>query len=127
MTQQANFLTRLTYGFAVLLIVIGIAAYVTAEEPSFTAFIPSAVGVLLLGAAYATTRPDIGRYGGMGAVALVILLALGSMRGVVNFANAVSDGSDLTVGMISQMVIVLLSIAYLVVAGQHMRSRMRAH
>lgn len=124
--QQMNFLVRLTFGFAVLMIVIGVFAYVTAdaENQSITALIPAFFGIPLLGAGYAATRADIGRYGGMAAAGLVVLLALGSVPGVFALIGALGNSEEaVSTGMIVRTLVTVLAVGYLVLVGQHMRER----
>lgn len=122
-----NNLVRLTFGFAIVLIVISLASYfaVSADDRSFTALLPAIVGVLLLGAGFAASNPSTGRYGGMAAAALVVLLMLGSLRGVFLFIGAITGGDEITLAMIVQIVIVLLGAGYLFLVAQHMRERSR--
>lgn len=121
-----NNLVRVTIGFAILLIVMGAGSYIAADPRSSTALIPAIFGVLLLATGYGTTNPKIGRISGILSVVLVLLLALGSLRGMIGFVNALASNEAVTLGMVVQVVIVVLSIAYLVFAFQHIRKRMKA-
>jgi hypothetical protein len=120
-----HFLVKLTYGLAVVLIVIGAAAYLAAAEEtrSFTALIPSIVGVLLLGTAMLANTPKTGRIGGIASAVLVLLMVLGSVpRGLVGFINAITSGGELNLAIITQVVVIVLGVIYLGIVAQHMMS-----
>jgi len=123
-----NTLVRLTFGFALVLIVLGVGSYfITPEESrSFTALLPAIVGVLLLGTGLGTTRPSMGRVSGIASALLVIILAVGSLRGVILFFQAITNNEEITLAMVVQVIVVVLSVAYLAAVGLHMRQR-RAH
>lgn len=118
-----NALVRITYIFGAIFIVLGIVAYLVAEPRSLTALIPAGIGVLMLATGYGTTIPSIGRYMGMATALLVVVLILGSFRGVGNLLGALVGGGDITIGMIAQTVIVVLGVVYLGLVGQHMSAR----
>jgi len=152
MFSQMNFLTKLTIGYAIFLIVAGVGSFILADtddadttdedtsavvegnaaettddaddSPSITALIPAFIGIPLLLAGIATTNPNLGRYGGMASVGLVALLALGSLRGVFLLLGAAFGGDEITYPMVLQTVLVLLSGVYLYLAFQHIRETM---
>lgn len=151
MFSQMNFLTKLTIGYAIILIVVGVGSYIladtdedtTAEDtaaivegeteattdeeessPSITALIPAFLGIPLLIAGVLTTNPAIGRPAGMASVALVAILALGSLRGVFLLIGAATGGDDITYPMVLQTVLVILSGIYLYLAFKHVRETM---
>ena len=154
MFQQMNFLTKLTIGYAILLIVLGVGSYVLADtddddasdgdtpaeivdeaenaeaddedsdSPSITALIPAFIGIPLLLAGLATTSPQFGRYGGIASTVLVALLLLGSLRGVALLFGALFGDDDVTYPMVLQTVLVLLSAGYLYLAFTHIRETM---
>lgn len=152
MFQQMNFLTKLTIGYAILLIVLGVGSYVLADtddddaadadtpaeivdeaedaaeddedSTSITALIPAFIGIPLLLAGLATTSPQFGRYGGIASTVLVALLLLGSLRGVALLFGALFGDDDVTYPMVLQTVLVLLSAGYLYLAFTHIRETM---
>jgi len=152
MFSQMNFLTKLTIGYAIFLIVVGVGSFVLADtddtdvadedtsavvtanaeettdnaedSASITALIPTFIGIPLLLAGIATTNPNLGRYGGMASVGLVALLALGSLRGVFLLLGAAFGDDEITYPMVLQTVLVLLSGVYLYLAFQHIRETM---
>lgn len=123
-----NTLVRLTFGFAIVLIILGVGSYfITPEDNrSFTALLPAIVGVLLLGTGLGATRPSTGRISGIASALLVIILAVGSLRGVILFFQAITSNQEITLAMVVQLIVVVLSVAYLTAVGMHMRQR-RAH
>jgi len=121
-----NTLVRVTIGFAIVLILMGVGAYFAADPRSSTALIPAVIGVLLLATGFGTTNPKIGRMSGIASVVLVMLLAFGSIRGVISFANAIVNSEPVSLGMIVQVVVVVLSLLYLGFAFQHIRKRVKA-
>jgi len=154
MFSQMNFLTKLTIGYAIFLIVVGVGSFVLADtddeddidedtsaivegegvedddeaedddSPSITALIPAFIGIPLLLTGIATTNPNIGRYGGMASVGLVAILALGSLRGLFLLLGAAFGGDDITYPMVLQTVLVILSGIYLYLAFKHVRETM---
>lgn len=123
-----NSLVRVTYGFGILLIILGIGAYLLSspDSRSATAFIPTVIGILLLVAGWGTTNPQIGRMSGIAAVVLVLFLALGSIRGLVSFINAFVSNSTPTVGQYTQVLIMILSVLYLGFAFMHIRKQIKS-
>jgi hypothetical protein len=153
MFQQINFLTKITIGYAILLIVVGVGSYVLADanedadtvevteqgdddaielaeeveeesdDPSVTALIPALLGIPLLIAGLSTMNPKIGRYGGMAAGTIVALLMIGSLRGMFLLISGAFSGDEITFPMILQTILVVTSAIYLYVVFRHIRER----
>jgi hypothetical protein len=110
---------KTTIGFGVALVITGLVAY-GLTQASVTALIPAFMGgiVLLLGLV-AQARPAAA--GGLVAAALVIALlaVFGSFSGIRGvLAMVAGNPVERPVAAMAQTVTLLLSVAYLVVAGR---------
>ena len=73
---------RLTLGFGVLLVLIGVVTYFATGRESITAMIPAFIGLPVLLAGFLVTRPATRSIGLYLAIALALLMAFGTLRGV---------------------------------------------
>lgn len=123
-----NKLVRVTLGFGVLLIMMGIGIFFlsTPENQSAVAFVPIVIGVLLLAASWGITNPKFGQISSIAAFFLVLFLGLGSMRGFVTLINAFASENTPSIGIIAQVLIMILSVLYLVFVFMYIRKQVKS-
>jgi hypothetical protein len=100
---------QLTVAFGVLLILIGVVAYLGTGRESATALLPAVAGIPILLAGWMAMRPGREFQGLVVAAVLTAILALGSLRGVM-----ILIGGEVTSASVINTGIFLLSVAYLV-------------
>lgn len=97
-------------GFGIVLVLIGVGTYAAAGGASVTALIPAFVGVLMLLAGFAISRPGSRPFGLYAAATLAALLGLGSLRGVIGLL-----GGEVALATVTQLVLLVLCLVFLVV------------
>ncbi len=107
-------ISSLIFGFAVLLIVVGIFAYFVTAANSITALIPAFVGIPMLIAGYATTRPRYRTIGLYAAAGLALLMVIGSFRGISGFISGITGKGEISGAAWLQVVLAVLSILFLI-------------
>jgi hypothetical protein len=108
---------KLTMTVGAILSVLGVGAYILAEDKSFTALIPTFLGVILLVLGY--VGQDEKRRAAMMHVAVVVALLgiLGSFRLVIALVDIVSgDGLENPVAFWAQLILVIVLGVYLFLA-----------
>ncbi|QIN78405.1 hypothetical protein GBA65_07565 [Rubrobacter marinus] len=106
-------MTKLTLGFGVALVLVGVIGYAASGAAGTTALVPAFFGVPMAVAGWMMARP-CSRFAGLySAVALAAILTLGSLRGVKALL-----GGDSSVASLIQLSLFVASIAYLVAAGR---------
>lgn len=104
---------KLTLGFGVVLILIGVITYFATGGASVTALIPAFIGVPMLVAGFLITRAGTRSLGLYLAIALALLMALGTLRGVAGLF-----GGEVSTATVVNVVLLLMSVGYLVVAAR---------
>ncbi|THE64108.1 hypothetical protein D8Y22_14435 [Salinadaptatus halalkaliphilus] len=110
-----------TVGIAlgIVLIVVGIAAYVISEFASVTALIPTVFGAVIAALGIVSRQTNRARLATIGIGALALLGVLGSLRGVPDVIALVTGGTaDSTVAAVAQGSMILVGLVLLVVAGR---------
>jgi uncharacterized membrane protein len=69
------------------------------------------------------TRPAWRTYGFWGAVALAVLLIIGSLRGTFGLISALTGGKEVTFAQILQVIMVVLSLAFAITILGPLRAR----
>jgi hypothetical protein len=110
-------MVRMTVGFGVALVVVGVGAYLVTGGASVTALIPAFVGVPMVVAGLLMARPRVRPVGFYSALALALLMALSSLRGVAGLLGGEVSGPALI-----QLVLFVASIGFLVVAAREVRA-----
>jgi hypothetical protein len=115
---------RTTAVVAALLVATGLIAYVVSGANSFTALIPSFLG-LVIGALWAVThaRPSWAKHAMHGVAVIALLGALGSLGRVI---PALTGGVDLPIAFTAQVVTTVLCLWLIVAAVRHFRAQRRA-
>ena len=115
-----------TLALGVALIVLGLAGYGLTGAVSLTALIPAAFGVLLAVAGL-LARGERWRMHAMHAAVLVALLGfLGSFRGLLGIAKVFDGTAVRPAAIVSQTIMALLTLAYIVVAVRSFIAARRA-
>lgn len=115
-----------TIALGVVLIVLGLAGYFLTGASSYTALIPAAFGVViaLLGL---VARDESKRRHAMHAAVVVALLGfLGSARGIMQLGGVFDGTAARPAAIVSQTVMALLTLGYIVVAVQSFRAARRS-
>ena len=105
---------KLTLGFGVVLVLIGIVTYFATGTESITALIPAFIGLLVLLAGFLITRPGTYSVGLYLAIALALLMVYGTFRGVAGLLEG-----DLSSATVISVVLLLMSVGYLTAAATH--------
>ena len=114
--MRRDTITNLITGFGILLVVVGVVAYIVTKADSITALIPTFIGIPMLIAGYATTRPKFRVWGLWGAIALAVLMIIGSARGITSFINGISGKGDIGGAAWLQVGLVTLCLIFLVLS-----------
>ena len=95
--------------FGLLLIVLGLASYVTTGRTSITALIPAFVGVVFVILAFVARNPAARKHVMHAAVALALLGALGTLGRII---PAVRDGNTTRPAVLAQIAMTVLLLVY---------------
>lgn len=117
---------RLTIGFGALLIALGVISYAASDAASITALFPAFAGVPIVLAGLLMGQPGRRKPGLYAALVFVLLLAVGSLRGVGLLFGTLGGDDDVTLAMIVQTVIVVLGVIYLVFGVRAVMAERRA-
>jgi hypothetical protein len=101
--------------FGLLLIVLGIAAYVVTERTSVTALIPALFGVLLVVCALVARKESARKHAMHAAVAIALIGAIASLARAI---PAVSGGSFTRPAVLAQLAMAVLLLVYVVLGVQ---------
>lgn len=99
----------ITIVFGIVLILQGIITYFISDSQSFTAFIPSIFGALLVVFGAAAKKPDLRKHAMHGAAAVGLLGVLGSLGMAI---PKLARGADLTLALGSQLFMGVLLVIY---------------
>jgi hypothetical protein len=111
---------NLTIIYGIVLILTGFITYFGTGQESATALLPSIAGIPIAIAGMIAQNPARRRIGLYVAVALVAILAFGTLRGVTALV-----GGDATTASIVNTVLFVLSVGYLAVFIYMMRLETR--
>ncbi|MPZ88219.1 MAG: hypothetical protein GEU81_09120 [Nitriliruptorales bacterium] len=84
-------MTRLTQALGVLLVVIGLLAYVISDAASVTALLPALAGVVILVLGVVAAREAPHRHAIHGALVVALLAGLGSLMQVAELPALLTD------------------------------------
>jgi hypothetical protein len=105
-----------TIALGVALIVLGIGGYVLTGAASLTALIPAAFGLLFVVVGLIARNDRMRMHAMHGAVVLALLGFLGSVRGLLRIGDVFHATSVRPAAIISQSIMALLTLGYIVVA-----------
>ncbi len=114
-------MSKITFGFGSLLVIIGLSSFVLTRANSVTALIPAFAGFPLVLAGFAIKKLEWRVYGIYAAMALSILLVAGSIRGSIGFFNALAGGKAITLAEVLQIIMVILASLYLILSFRFLR------
>jgi hypothetical protein len=115
-------MARLTVTFGVALILVGVIMYFATGQQSVTALIPAFVGVPVLLAGLVSLRPEWHSYGLYAAAGLVLLLALGTLRGTFGLI-----GGEVSPATVINTVLLVASVGFLALCGRYLWGRNRGY
>lgn len=120
-------LTHSTLVLAVVLIVVGLVAYLATGRQSVTALIPAFLGVPLLVCALLARREGA-RRGALGTASVLALLGLGgTASGLVKTARLIGGATlERPEAAVTQAVVAVACLAYLVLALRALRQARRS-
>ncbi len=108
---------NMTFGYAIILIVLGLVGYFGLGRESLTALIPAFFGAAVLLAALVATRETMRRHAMHVAVVLAVLAFAGTVSGVPKAITLLSGGEVARPNaVIVQAVMAILSLAYVAFA-----------
>jgi hypothetical protein len=110
-------MSRVTIGFGILLILLGIGAYLISGGESVTSLIPAIAGLPIIGVGYLQSVSGWEQKGLYIAIALAAILALGTVRGVTSLL-----GGTVTTGSVVSTLLLVLSFGYMIVAVRSLRT-----
>jgi hypothetical protein len=87
-------MAKITIGFSIALIVLGVASYVATGMRSMTALIPAMAGLLLMICGMIALKPSMRMHAMHGAVLIAVLGFAGSVSGVVNLVRLTTEGAQ---------------------------------
>lgn len=103
----------------VVLVVLGVGAWILTDFASVTALIPAIFGILIVGFAAVGRETDRERLAVYGIGALGAFGVLGSLRGVPDIiAFVTGEGVDSAVAVASQGTLIVLGLALVVVTAR---------
>ena len=108
-------MNKLTSGFGLVLVAIGVVAYFVTGGESVTALIPAFIGVPVLLTGRLMARPGTRTLGLYLAAALALLTAYGTLRGVAGLLEG-----DLSSSTTISTALLLMSAGYLLVVAREM-------
>ena len=100
-------MARLTIAFGAALILIGVITYFATGQESVTALIPAFVGGPVLLAGLVSLRTEWRSYGLYAAAGLVLLLALGTLRGTFGLL-----GGEVSSATVINTVLLVASVGF---------------
>lgn len=97
------------------LVVVGIVASASSGTTSLTAFIPSVVGLLLVGCGLLAGRESLRRHALHASAVVALLGLLGSLTRAVRIGEVFTGAAERPAAVVSSFVMAVLLLAYLVV------------
>lgn len=107
-------MTNLTFAIGGILTALGIVAYVATGAASFTALIPTFVGVLLLVCAVLAGKTALHRHGIHAALVVAVLAALGTLMNVAKLGDLFAGTAERPSAIVVSTVMLLLLVLYIV-------------
>jgi hypothetical protein len=119
--------TNLTRLVGVLLIVVGVGAWLISDMESPTALIPAALGVLLLALGLLAARPAMHRHAMHGAMVVALLGVLGTLMQVVQLPALLTGGDvERPLAVVASTVTLVLCAVLLTLGIRSFRAARRA-
>lgn len=124
-------MAKITIGYAVLLILIGISFYVGTGRTSFTALIPAFFGIPILVCGLLALKDSYRKHAMHAAVALGLLAFIGSaIRALPGLPELIQGVSERPSAIIAQLLMAVLSLVFVILGVKNFvdvrRARRRA-
>lgn len=103
---------KLTIGYGLILILLGVGGYLGSGRASITALIPAFFGVPLLIAGVLALNPGRRMHAMHAAAALALLGAAGSVRGLLSLPALIQGTAERPQAVIAQTVMFVLSAVF---------------
>lgn len=116
----------ITIALGVALIVLGVAGYFLTGAASLTALIPAAFGLVIALAGLVARDEGKRKHAMHAAVAVALLGFLGSVRGLMQIGAVLDGTAARPAAVVSQAVMALLTLAYIVLAVRSFVAARRA-
>ena len=108
-------MSRISIGFGIALVILGVAGYISTGGVSITALIPSAFGLLLVCAGIASCKESLRMHAMHLAVVVGVLGVLGSAKGFISFFTFLLGGEVERPGaVVSQAIMAVLMTVFVV-------------
>ncbi|MGI8947318.1 MAG: hypothetical protein ACR2FV_04940 [Ornithinimicrobium sp.] len=107
-------MTAITLIVGAILTLAGVVGYVASDSASFTALIPSVVGVLLLICGLVARKENLRRHAIHAALAVALLGALGSLMNVLRIGELFAGTAERPAAVILSTVMFVVLVVYLV-------------
>lgn len=107
-------MTAVTLIVGTILTLAGVVGYVASEAASFTALIPSIVGVLLLVCGLLARKENLRRHAIHAALVIALLGAIGSLMNVLRIGELFAGTAERPAAVILSTVMFLVLAVYLV-------------
>lgn len=120
-------MTTITRALGLVLIAVGVVSYFATGSDSITAFIPAALGLVILVLGLLAARPALHQHAIHGALVVALLGALGTLMNVVELPALLTGGDVERPGaVVAATITFLLCTAYIVAGIRSFRAARRA-
>lgn len=110
---------KLTLAFGVILILLGVGAYVASGMASWTALIPSIIGLLFAGLGLLAEKENLRMHAMHAAALLAVLAILGTWRGLLSTFTLLGGGEvERPMAVVVQGITAVLTAGFLVACIQ---------
>lgn len=109
--------------FGLIFILQGVLTYFVSESKSFTAFIPSIIGALLLICGVIARNPNLRKHAMHGAAMVGLIGVLGGLRGV----GQLFSGKDVNLAIGSMLFLGALSLVFVILCVRSFINARRAN
>ncbi len=124
--NETSPLPKLTLGYGVLLILLGIGGYVASGTSSVTAFIPAFFGIPLALLGWVAGKEKWRKHAMHGAVLLGVLGLLGTFRGLFQLPAFFDGTAARPLAVVSQSIMAVLSLAFVIICVKSFMDARRA-
>lgn len=104
-----------TLTLGAILTATGVIAYLVSDSSSWTALIPSIVGVLLLIAGFVARHDQLRKHAIHGALLIALLGAIGSLRNVIQIGDVFAGEHSAPAAPVVSTIMFVLLVGYLIV------------
>ncbi len=116
---------RLTLGLGLLLVAVGVVAYVASDAASPTALLPALLGVVIAALGVLATREPLRRHAIHGALAVALVGLLGTIPQLAGLGDLVAGDAERPLAVVASTVTALACAVYLVLGVRSFRAARR--